>query len=105
MRIIQRLLQQLWRRRESAIQGDDWLRSISRICIAVQRPFFSSFYAAFDAADVVIIADIFPAREQDTGLVHARNIVDALAERAHFSGEGAEVLYGADLQTHAEIVK
>ena len=42
------------------------------------KTFFAQFLHAFDAADVVIIADIFPAREQDTGLVHARDLVEAM---------------------------
>jgi UDP-N-acetylmuramate--alanine ligase len=83
-----------------------------RRLIAVYQPhmysrtktFFQQFLSVFDAADVVIISDIFPAREQDTGLVHARSIVDALAQRPHFaSGEG-QVLYGADLQTTLELL-
>ena len=67
------------------------------------RTFFQQFLSSFDVADVVIIADIFPAREQDTGLVHAHDIVDALAQRIHFS-HGAQVLYGADLQTTLELL-
>jgi len=68
------------------------------------KTFFQQFLTAFDAADVVIISDIFPAREQDTGLIHARDIVDALAQRAHFSSEGAQVLYGADRQNTLELL-
>jgi UDP-N-acetylmuramate--alanine ligase len=83
-----------------------------RRLIAVYQPhmysrtktFFQQFLVAFDVADVVIIADIFPARERDTGLVHACNIVDALAQRPHFSGGGGQVLYGADLQTTLELL-
>jgi UDP-N-acetylmuramate--alanine ligase len=83
-----------------------------RRLIAVYQPhmysrtqtFFQQFLLAFDAADVVIISDIYPAREQDTGLIHSRNIVDALANRAHFSSEGAQVLYGADLQNTLELL-
>ncbi len=83
-----------------------------RRLIAVYQPhmysrtktFFRQFLSAFDAADVVIIADIFPAREEDTGLVHARDLVEALALRPHFASEGAQVLYGADLQTTLELL-
>jgi UDP-N-acetylmuramate--alanine ligase len=88
------------------------LRYPERRLIAVYQPhmysrtktFFQQFLSAFDAADVVIIADIFPAREQDTGVVHAHDIVDALARRAHFSYGGGQVLYGADLQTTLELL-
>ena len=68
------------------------------------KTFFQQFLSAFDAADVVIISDIFPAREQDTGLVHARSIVNALAQRPHFTRGGGQVLYGADLQTTLELL-
>ncbi|HEY6406328.1 MAG TPA: Mur ligase domain-containing protein, partial [Ktedonobacteraceae bacterium] len=43
------------------------------------RTFFGQFLLAFDLADVTIIADIFPARERDTGLVSARELVEAIA--------------------------
>ncbi len=83
-----------------------------RRLIAVYQPhmysrtktFFQQFLSAFDAADVVIIADIFPAREQDTGLVHARQVVNALAQQAHFVGGGGLVLYGGNLQTTLELL-
>lgn len=68
------------------------------------RTFFQQFLSAFDAADVVIISDIFPAREQDTGMVHARQVVEALARRARFSGGGGQVLYGGDLATTLEVL-
>ncbi len=46
------------------------------------KTFFGQFLQAFDLADVAIIADIFPARERDTGLVSARELVEAMAPRA-----------------------
>lgn len=36
----------------------------------------ADFARSFDEADQVIVTDIFPARELDKGLVHARNLVD-----------------------------
>jgi UDP-N-acetylmuramate--alanine ligase len=68
------------------------------------RTFFQQFLSVFDAADVVIISDIFPAREQDTGLVHARWVVDALGQRAHFSSGDGQVLYGGDVRTTLEVL-
>ncbi len=56
------------------------------------KTFFEQFLLAFDAADVVIIADIFPAREHDTGLVHARDLVNALAQRPCFAQGGVHAL-------------
>lgn len=85
------------------------------------KTFFEQFLHAFDAADVVIIADIFPARERDTGMIHARDLVAALARRPHFatSGKGtgamdqpssfgaiqtAQVLAGGSTQDTAQLL-
>ncbi len=62
------------------------------------KTFFDQFLSAFDEADVVIISDIFPARERDTGLIHTRELVGAIAQRPHFAQGGACVLYGGDVQ-------
>jgi UDP-N-acetylmuramate--alanine ligase len=64
-------------------------RFAGRRLIAVYQPhmysrtktFFEQFVTAFDSADVVIIADIFPGREHDKGLAHARELVEAIAKR------------------------
>ncbi len=61
------------------------------------KTFFEQFLQAFDAADLVIIADIFAARERDTGLIHARDLVEALARRSRFSAGNAEVLHGGSV--------
>ncbi len=84
----------------------------ARRLVAVYQPhmysrtktFFKQFLSAFDAADVVIISDIFPARERDTGLVHARELVDAIAQRPRFAQGGARVLYGGDVQDTFELL-
>ncbi len=63
-------------------------RFAGRRLIAVYQPhmysrtktFFEQFVTAFDSADVVIIADIFPGREHEKGLVHARELVEAMAK-------------------------
>jgi UDP-N-acetylmuramate--alanine ligase len=62
------------------------------------KTFFEQFLHSFDEADVTIISDIFPAREQDTGLVHARTLVEAMARRPHFAQGKAQMLYGGTLQ-------
>ena len=46
------------------------------------KTFFEQFLSAFDGADLVLIADIFPAREHDTGLVHARDLVAAMTQHS-----------------------
>ncbi|MBV9021903.1 MAG: hypothetical protein JOZ71_14470, partial [Ktedonobacteraceae bacterium] len=66
------------------------------------KTFFTQFLSAFDAADVAIISDIFPARERDTGLVYAQDVVAAMAQQPHFRQGGAQVLYGADVQATTE---
>lgn len=62
------------------------------------KTFFEQFLTAFDSADLVIIADIFPGREHDTGLVHAHELVEAMAHRPLFSQAGKQVLYGGDIE-------
>ncbi len=63
------------------------------------KTFFAQFLQAFDAADVVMIADIFPARERDTGLVHARDLVAALAQRPHFTQDGAQIMHSGSVES------
>ncbi len=84
-----------------------------RRLIAVYQPhmysrtetFFEQFLTAFDSAEVVIIADIFPGREHDTGLVHARKLVKALAERPPFSVSIKHVMYGGNLQNTTKLLR
>jgi UDP-N-acetylmuramate--alanine ligase len=62
------------------------------------RTFFAQFLRAFDAADITILSDIFPAREYDTGSIHTRDLVAALRERRMgASGQGDQVLYGGSV--------
>jgi len=68
------------------------------------KTFFEQFLHAFDEADVAIISDIFPARERDTGIVHARDMVNAMAQRKHFK-DGAVVLHGGNVQDTTQTVK
>ncbi len=84
----------------------------NRRIVAVYQPhmysrtktFFTQFQAAFDEADVAIIVDIFPARERDTGIVHARDLVNAMAQRKHFR-EGASILHGGSVQETTQMVR
>lgn len=46
---------------------------------------FDRFVEAFDPADCTIIAEIFPGREQDTGLVHGSQMAEAIRARGHES--------------------
>jgi UDP-N-acetylmuramate--alanine ligase len=69
------------------------------------RAFFGQFLQAFDLADVAIIADIFPARERDTGLVSARELVEAMAKRPHFQQEGGQVWHGESVEATAHLLR
>jgi UDP-N-acetylmuramate--alanine ligase len=68
------------------------------------QTFLSQFLTAFGAADLVIIVDIFPARERDTGLVHARDIVDGLARQPTFAQEKSQVLYGGSISAATDLL-
>jgi UDP-N-acetylmuramate--alanine ligase len=69
------------------------------------KTFFAQFLTAFDAADVVIIADIYPARERDTGLIAALKLVKAMQKRAHFVGGAAQVLYGGSVKETGALLR
>jgi UDP-N-acetylmuramate--alanine ligase len=69
------------------------------------KTFFSQFLESFDAADLVIIADIFPARERDTGLVHSRELVHALTQRSHFAQGEANVLHGGSVVETTSLIE
>jgi UDP-N-acetylmuramate--alanine ligase len=68
------------------------------------KTFFTQFLTAFDGADIAIITDIFPAREQDTGLVRATDLVEAMKQRPHFIQPGMQAVYGGDVQSTVELL-
>jgi UDP-N-acetylmuramate--alanine ligase len=101
-------------------------RFAGRRLIAVYQPhmysrtktFFEQFITAFDRADMVIIADIFPGREHDTGLVHTRELVEAMAKRGReridirsVNSAGGpywpeeRVMYGGNVQSTAKLLR
>ena len=61
------------------------------------KALFDDFVTAFQGADVVILTDINPGRERDTGLVHARDLVAAIARGPHFAQSPEQVMYGGEL--------
>lgn len=69
------------------------------------RTFFEQFLTAFDAADEVIIVDIYPGRERDIGLVHARDLVAALQQQPHLLQSGAAVVHGGSVRATAQILR
>jgi UDP-N-acetylmuramate--alanine ligase len=68
------------------------------------RTFFEQFLHAFNQADVTVIADIFPARERDTGLVSSRELVEAIVQQPPFQ-HGARVIHGGSVQETTQIVR
>ncbi len=85
----------------------------TRRLVAVYQPhmfsrtktFFEQFLHAFDLADVAVITDIFPGREHDTGLISARELVEAMANQPHFSQSGAQVIYGGSVQETTQLLR
>jgi UDP-N-acetylmuramate--alanine ligase len=69
------------------------------------KTFFEQFLTAFDAADEVVIVDIYPGREHDTGLVHSRELVAAIRQQPHFERTGVQVLHGGSVAETADILR
>jgi UDP-N-acetylmuramate--alanine ligase len=69
------------------------------------KTFFEQFLTAFDSADVVIIADIFPGREHDTGSIHARELVEAMGKHPPFSSSEKRVMYGGNVENTAALLR
>ncbi len=84
-----------------------------RRLIAVYQPhmysrtktFFEQFLTAFDDADVVIIADIFPGREHNDGTIHARELVEAMAKRTPFLSTRKRAIYGGNVTQTAALLR
>ena len=68
------------------------------------KTFFDQFLTAFADADVTIIADIFPARERDTGLVSAQQLVAAMRQQPYVVAESKQVLHGGNVEATAELL-
>ena len=84
-----------------------------RRLIAVYQPhmfsrtktFFEQLLLAFDSADVVMISDIFPGREHDTGSIHSRELVEAMAMRPPFSSSEKRVMYSGNVENTATLLR
>ncbi len=50
------------------------------------KTLFSDFAEALTAAENLVIADIYAAREKDTGLIHSRDLADAIEGSVYISG-------------------
>src|SRR6266487_1161248 len=69
------------------------------------KTFFDQFLRAFDLADVTLIADIFPGREHDTGLISARDLVEAMAKLPAFAQRNRRVMHSGDVQATLRLLK
>jgi UDP-N-acetylmuramate--alanine ligase len=69
------------------------------------KTFFEQFLHAFDLADVTLIADIFPGREHDTGLIVARDLVEAIAKRPDFAQHGRQVMHSGGIQATMQVLE
>lgn len=61
------------------------------------KRFLEDFSHVFGAADEVVIVDVFPARERDTGLIHSRDLVAAIKRDKDFVNRPDRVHYGGSL--------
>ncbi|MEO8973761.1 MAG: UDP-N-acetylmuramate--L-alanine ligase, partial [Ktedonobacteraceae bacterium] len=68
------------------------------------KTFFDQFLTAFADADVTIIADIFPARERDSGLVSAQQLVEAMRQQPYVTAGDRQVLHGGSVEATAELL-
>ena len=68
------------------------------------KTFFDQFLLAFADADVTLIADIFPARERDTGLVSSQQLVEAMRQQPYVTKDGKQVLHGGSVQSTAALL-
>ncbi len=66
---------------------------------------FDDFVAAFQGADRVVLTDINPGRERDTGLVSAQDLVTAIAHGPHFAESGGAVLLGGSLHNVERLLR
>ncbi|MGH2480050.1 MAG: glutamate ligase domain-containing protein, partial [Ktedonobacteraceae bacterium] len=84
-----------------------------RRLVAVYQPhmysrtltFFEQFLTAFDEADEVIIVDIYPGREHDTGRVHARDLVAALQQQPRFAQSDTWIMHGGGVRETARLLR
>jgi UDP-N-acetylmuramate--alanine ligase len=83
-----------------------------RLVLAYQPDMFTStkmlfedFVKALQGADVVILTDINPGRERDTGLVSAQDLVTAIAHGPHFEQTEGRVLLGGSLENVERLLR
>lgn len=69
------------------------------------KTFFEQFRTAFDVADMALIADIFPARERDTGLISSRDLVAAIEQQPAFADGRCKVMHSGGVRETASMLR
>ncbi len=69
------------------------------------RTFFEQFLTAFDDADEIVIVDIYPGREHNTGLVHSLELVEALRRQPELLRKGVRVTHSGSVHETAEFLQ
>lgn len=67
--------------------------------------FLAPFAESLAAADEVVVAEIQPSREVDTGLIHGSALVEAVTERPELAARGGGARYGGTLDETGETLK
>jgi UDP-N-acetylmuramate--alanine ligase len=67
--------------------------------------FLTPFSEAFDTADEVIVVEIQPSREADTGLIHGADLVNAITAHHPFDATPGRVYYGGPYAETASLLR
>ena len=67
--------------------------------------FLAPFAEALATADEVVVAEIQPSREVDTGLIHGSALVEAVAQKPEFAALGGTAQYGGSLEETATLLR
>ncbi len=67
--------------------------------------FLQPFSEAFDDADDVIVVEIQPSREADTGLIHGTDLVNAITSHPPFDATPGRVYYGGPYAETASLLR
>lgn len=68
------------------------------------KTFLEDFSHVFGLADEVVIVDVFPARERDTGLIHSRDLVAAIQRDQAFVDRPERVHHGGSLEETRQLL-
>jgi UDP-N-acetylmuramate--alanine ligase len=88
------------------------LRFPGRRIVAIFQPtlytrlqrFLTPFAEALAAGDEALVVEIQPSRERDTGIIHGRDLVQAIQEQPAFARKPDSARYGGDLAETAALL-